>query len=102
MNSKRGVNPLDSRPVSCASCRVWSERNFLRVHDERLRLRGFGLRRIGLLALGWPDHAVAGTIAALVIGCLGVPLGESVVPHPSTALRAALLVERERARGRGG
>src|SRR5689334_18728507 len=81
-----------------------SERNFLRLLAERLHWFDFlglvGLvTLLGLRRLGWPDHAVARAVAALVVGCLRIALRESVVPHATTALGAALLIGRQRARG---
>src|SRR5689334_20192583 len=79
-----------------------SERNFLRLLAERLHWFDF-LGLVGLVTLlrlrrlGWPDHAVARAVAALVVGCLRIALRESVVPHATTALGAALLIGRQRA-----
>src|SRR4051812_2234770 len=66
---------------------------FLAADQNRL-----GLRRFLLVArvchwsgsrLGRPDHAVARTVLALVVRSTWIPLGKPVVPHPSTAFRAA-------------
>src|SRR5689334_5539583 len=55
-----------------------------------------------LTSLRRPDHAVARPITALEVGRLRVALRQSVVPHPTAALRTARLIERERASRRTG